>query len=571
MTKTTQINLSNLAFNIEQDGYVKLKKYLESIEAHFASSPDQQEILADVENSLADKFCQKITTSKTVITTQEVQEAIDKLGQIEDFDFDEQAETTPSNTKKLLFRDLDGGLVAGVCSGLAHYFGLNVWLIRLITLILIISPLNAILIYLALWLVVPKAETVAEKLQMKGQKVDIKSISQNIENEVKNVANKGASYLDENFPAIQNLVQTGLKILQKIAGFGLSLFSIGIGIILSIAMFIMIYTLFTMPTEFRQGLSFTDFFLIGTLFVFTYSFLLWILTIGLSLLKNKWVLNLISTAILLVISIGSLMAIVPTMTIIERNIDRAIEQSMTSKEYDFSDFAEVKISNKTNEDFDLNQANVTIKQSDKYKVVVSGFADEIDNLKFETRDGALEMQIVENNFSRFNNSYICIGRCNYKPLEVTIKMPNLQALHLENANYGSNNSTTTVTGLGFAVFDDFDIDSTSNLQIIGFGSLENLDINLNSSSLEITDFIQVENLNIVTSESNFSENGMIAQNVNVKTKGDSNIRITATKTLNIDGSGNAFVRHRGNPEIIISEKLRASVIVEEREEDYPQN
>ena len=45
--------------------------------------------------------------------------------------------------------------IAGVCSGVARYFNLDATLVRIIFVILALSPVNAIPIYLILWLIMP--------------------------------------------------------------------------------------------------------------------------------------------------------------------------------------------------------------------------------------------------------------------------------------------------------------------------------------------------------------------------------------------------------------------------------
>ena len=62
---------------------------------------------------------------------------------------------TTNNTKRLL-RTPDG-IIAGVCVGLAEFFGLDVSLIRIATLILILFGGLSIWVYIILWLIVPKA------------------------------------------------------------------------------------------------------------------------------------------------------------------------------------------------------------------------------------------------------------------------------------------------------------------------------------------------------------------------------------------------------------------------------
>ena len=62
---------------------------------------------------------------------------------------------TTNNTKRLL-RTPDG-IIAGVCVWLAEFFGLDVSLIRIATLILILFGGLSIWVYIILWLIVPKA------------------------------------------------------------------------------------------------------------------------------------------------------------------------------------------------------------------------------------------------------------------------------------------------------------------------------------------------------------------------------------------------------------------------------
>ncbi|MEG0807298.1 MAG: PspC domain-containing protein [Alistipes sp.] len=55
-----------------------------------------------------------------------------------------------------LYRTRDGMLV-GVCGGLAKFFGLNVTLVRIATLILILLGGFSLWVYIILWLIMPQA------------------------------------------------------------------------------------------------------------------------------------------------------------------------------------------------------------------------------------------------------------------------------------------------------------------------------------------------------------------------------------------------------------------------------
>lgn len=108
-------------------------------------------------------------------------------------------------TRKL-YRDADQKVFGGVASGIAQYFNIAVWIPRLIFALPFIlgvfqSTLNWVhfmgaftlpfgtwfLIYLILWIVVPKAVTASEKLEMKGKKVDLESIKNKVQDEMQGV------------------------------------------------------------------------------------------------------------------------------------------------------------------------------------------------------------------------------------------------------------------------------------------------------------------------------------------------------------------------------------------------
>ena len=123
--------------------------------------------------------------------------------------------------RKRLFRDLDNKILGGVCGGLSKYFGIQVWIIRILFLIPFIrfifnfrhlhlwqfwefpdfpnflditfSP-GAIFIYIVLWLVLPEAKSSADKLEMIGEKVDINSIKNTIQNDMEGFSKRAQSW-----------------------------------------------------------------------------------------------------------------------------------------------------------------------------------------------------------------------------------------------------------------------------------------------------------------------------------------------------------------------------------------
>jgi phage shock protein PspC (stress-responsive transcriptional regulator) len=85
-----------------------------------------------------------------------------------------------SLTGRKLFRDVDTGKVGGVSAGLAAYFRTDVVLVRVLFLISLFLGGSGFFIYLILWVVVPEARTVSEKMQMRGDAVTLSGIDNNL-------------------------------------------------------------------------------------------------------------------------------------------------------------------------------------------------------------------------------------------------------------------------------------------------------------------------------------------------------------------------------------------------------
>jgi len=118
------------------------------------------------------------------------------------------------NIEKRLFRNPDEKVLGGVCGGLAAYFKMEVWIPRLVFAAPLIFNIGFsvfggswlfnmnpgfvfgslsgtfILAYIILWVVVPMASTTSERLQMRGQKVDLSNIKNTVKEELQSVKEK---------------------------------------------------------------------------------------------------------------------------------------------------------------------------------------------------------------------------------------------------------------------------------------------------------------------------------------------------------------------------------------------
>ncbi|MEO6884257.1 MAG: PspC domain-containing protein [Bacteroidia bacterium] len=199
MNKTVTINISGIIFHIEEDAYNALSNYLSTIKSFFKDSDGRDEIMADIESRIAEILQQKISTAKQVIVMADVDAVTQLMGKPEQFASEENAEkTTENNTnenqysssgnhRKRVFRDEDNKVLGGVCAGVAAYFDMDpIWL-RLAFAISFFVFGSGFLFYIILWIVIPKARTTAEKLEMRGENVNINNIGKSIQEEMEHL------------------------------------------------------------------------------------------------------------------------------------------------------------------------------------------------------------------------------------------------------------------------------------------------------------------------------------------------------------------------------------------------
>jgi phage shock protein PspC (stress-responsive transcriptional regulator) len=120
--------------------------------------------------------------------------------------------------RKRLFRDPESKMIAGVCSGLAQYFAVQIWVPRVLFLIPFLSFVfrwghwgwwdfphflsfsfspGSIVVYIILWLVIPEAKSAADKLEMKGEKVDLNNIKSTIQSDLEGFKDRAQAFGSE--------------------------------------------------------------------------------------------------------------------------------------------------------------------------------------------------------------------------------------------------------------------------------------------------------------------------------------------------------------------------------------
>lgn len=200
MNKVLNINLGGYPFIIDEDAFAHLKSYIGALRRHFAKSEGCDEIIADIENRIAELLNEN-TSTKAIVTRLDIDQAIAIMGTPEDFIGDEYFDEgmahhhgrkyreTGYKTGKRLFRNTDDKVIGGVCSGIAAYFGIDdpLW-IRIGFAFFLITGGIAAPLYFILWAIIPGAKTTADRLAMRGEPINVSNIAKSIEDELDNLS-----------------------------------------------------------------------------------------------------------------------------------------------------------------------------------------------------------------------------------------------------------------------------------------------------------------------------------------------------------------------------------------------
>lgn len=216
MKKTLTINVGGVVFHINEDAFELLKGYLDKLHAYFDQQNDGSEIMSDIETRIAELLSEKIVEANQVVTLNMIHSVIEVLGQPEDFTevddetFDTGEKTTDEGSstssskvpykkpRRKLYRDPSNKVFGGVCSGLAIYFNIDLIAMRVIfVILLLITQFTFGIIYIVLWIAVPEAVSVSQRLEMMGEPVNVNNIGKEF-NDIKNNAKNQFNKFQEN-------------------------------------------------------------------------------------------------------------------------------------------------------------------------------------------------------------------------------------------------------------------------------------------------------------------------------------------------------------------------------------
>lgn len=199
MKETVNVSIAGIAFILDKQCYAMLSNYLTQTEASLGGN---RELVADVEARIAEQILNVQSADKPV-SMDVLSPIIMQLGGSQP----QTSTESPNMFAKRLYRNPSGSMLGGVCNGLGSYFNMNPVIFRALFLVpvffggmtiiwdmdvfrWVFSSLNStsLLIYVILWIVIPKARTPRQQLEMQGDQITVDSISQQTVNQRNDVA-----------------------------------------------------------------------------------------------------------------------------------------------------------------------------------------------------------------------------------------------------------------------------------------------------------------------------------------------------------------------------------------------
>lgn len=226
MEKVQNVSINGVSFILEESAYDSLKNYLEILDRHYSGNANGPEIIEGIEGRIAELLVERGGKSG-VVPASTMREVISIIGRPEEiFDDADSKGSTDSGrgkTAKKLFRNPDGKVLCGVLGGWASYLNIDpIWLRLGYSALFIVAcfidnsqlmkgclPGILLLLYLAMCICMPLAQTTAQKCSMRGEPISYNGIEQ----EVKNKKNSGTL-----LSSAGSLLKAVLKILAVFIG-----------------------------------------------------------------------------------------------------------------------------------------------------------------------------------------------------------------------------------------------------------------------------------------------------------------------------------------------------------------
>ncbi len=180
MKKTISAAIGSTNFIIDEDAYSRLESYLAAFRAHLTPSPDNGEVMNDLENRIAELLAVSVKGEGRAVSLAMIDDVIGRIGMPDGSTFAGGSNSFRSEYEPVehkFFRDPDHRSIGGVCSGIAAYFNLDITLVRILFVVLFLAGSFGGWAYLVLWIIVPKAKTPTEKCQLRNLEPTYENLS----------------------------------------------------------------------------------------------------------------------------------------------------------------------------------------------------------------------------------------------------------------------------------------------------------------------------------------------------------------------------------------------------------
>lgn len=191
MRKVTLVSLGGNTYQLEDEAHEAVAAYLERAACALAANPDRAEILADLEQAIADKCDTFLGKHKDVIFAAEAAQILREMGPVQgngaesaaaadagtaDTATAGAAASPGQSRRRRLMRLPDEGMMGGVCSGIAAYFDIDVVWVRLAFVLLAFTTGVWFFVWLAMLIVMPAARTPEQIASARGEALSAREV-----------------------------------------------------------------------------------------------------------------------------------------------------------------------------------------------------------------------------------------------------------------------------------------------------------------------------------------------------------------------------------------------------------
>lgn len=243
MNTTVNASIGGFSFTLEESAYSTLQAYLNQVKIKLGNDKAAQETVNDIEFRIAELLSEKITLGQ-VVTNDVVLQIIEQIGKPEDFGEGNGSTGNKQYRQKRLYRNPDDSIIAGVCGGLAAYFRVDPLVFRILFIALLFLKGFGLLLYILLWIAMPKAKTPFQKMEMMGDAENIDEIGRRVRKEISDAsANLKKTKAGNTVNKFINLFGQVMLYLLKAMLVIVKVISITIGVLLIVSMLLIFIAL----------------------------------------------------------------------------------------------------------------------------------------------------------------------------------------------------------------------------------------------------------------------------------------------------------------------------------------